>query len=73
MQFPVTQSQVGILQKNGNFTQKIAVDKNIYFGEGITELDGKLYWTFWKNKKIYIYSAETYEKTGEWDTPENME
>lgn len=50
-----TNSVVGILDSEGNFTEKIRENKDIFFGEGITEFDNKIFWTFWKNKKIFIY------------------
>lgn len=53
--FPDTNSVIGILDSYGNFIEKIRENKDIFFGEGITEFDGKIFWTFWKNKKIFVY------------------
>lgn len=36
--FPKTHSRIGILEKNGNFSEKIRENRDIFFGEGITKL-----------------------------------
>ncbi len=36
-----------------------------FFGEGIALLDGKIYQLTWREGKVFIYDAETFEKTGE--------
>lgn len=64
---PQTNSVIGIL-KNGDFQEYIRVDKNQFFGEGITEIHGILYWTFWKNQKIFAYNTDNFIKIWEFDT-----
>jgi glutamine cyclotransferase len=39
-------------------------DDNV-FGEGITELNGKIYQLTWQNKKGYVYDAVTFKKLSE--------
>lgn len=63
---PFTKSLVGILNlKTGKLDEKIELDRNIYFGEGIVLLNNKLYQLTYQNQKGFIYDAATFKKTGE--------
>ncbi len=44
---------------NGRIDRKISLDQQ-YFGEGHTFLDGKLYLITWRERKGFIYDAETF-------------
>lgn len=70
--FPYTESVFGILDSDGNFTKKWEADKFTYFGEGIAEFDGKIFWTFWKNKAIFVFD-KNFSKISEFSTPNNTE
>lgn len=63
---PYTKSEIGISDLNtGKFTQKAEIDRNKYFGEGITFFNNKLYQLTYKNQLGFIYDAKTFKKTGE--------
>lgn len=70
--FQNTNSVVGILEKNGKFLEKFRLDKNIFFGEGITFLNEKIFFITWKNQKWFILDAKNFEKISEF-TYENQE
>lgn len=40
---------------------------DLYFGEGLALLDGKLYQLTWQNNKALVYDLNTFDKTGEFD------
>ena len=44
----------------GKVLQKIDLDKQ-YFGEGMTILNGKIFWLTWQAKKGFIYNLETFQ------------
>ncbi len=63
---PFTRSLVGILNlKTCKLDEKIELDRNIYFGEGIVLLNNKIYQLTYQNQKGFIYDATTFKKTGE--------
>jgi glutamine cyclotransferase len=65
-----TRSIVGIVDPGtGDIAVKAELDRKIYFGEGITILNGKLYQLTWTNKKGFIYDLKTFKKTGEFTFP----
>jgi glutamine cyclotransferase len=65
-----TKSIVGIVDPaTGNIAVKAELDRKIYFGEGITILDDKLYQLTWTNKKGFIYDLKTFKKIGEFTFP----
>ena len=65
-EFPDAESLVGIIDpKTGKMDQKIRLDKEKYFGEGIVFLKDKLYQLTYLNQKGFIYDAATFKKTGE--------
>ncbi len=55
--------------KTGKVDKKITLDNNIYFGEGITILNGKIYQLTWQNHTGYIYDAKTFKKLQEFSYP----
>ncbi|PSK90624.1 glutaminyl-peptide cyclotransferase [Taibaiella chishuiensis] len=63
---PFTRSLIGILNlKTGKLDEKIEIDRNIYFGEGIVLLNNKIYQLTYQNQKGFIYDATTFKRTGE--------
>jgi glutamine cyclotransferase len=65
---PFTKSMIGILNlKTGKLDKKIELDRNIYFGEGIVLLNNKIYQLTYQNQKGFIYDANTFQKTGEFN------
>ncbi len=67
---PPYPSAFGIVNlKTGKVDKKVALDSKIYFGEGITILNGKIYQLTWQTHKGYIYDAKTYKKLQEFTYP----
>lgn len=52
--------------ETGNILKSAKLDKQ-YFGEGITMLNGKIFQLTWQSKVGFIYDAETFQKTGEFN------
>ncbi len=52
--------------ETGNILKSAKLD-NQYFGEGITMLNGKIFQLTWQSKIGFIYDAETFQKTGEFN------
>ena len=52
----------------GEVLQNIALPPE-YFGEGITELNGKIYQLTWKENTGFIYDAQSLEKLGQFSYP----
>ena len=58
-----TQSVLGSLDlKTGNIDIKAELDRDIYFGEGSTILNNKIYQLTYKNQKGFVYDAKTFEQ-----------
>lgn len=55
--------------KTGKVDRKVTLDNTIYFGEGITILNGKIYQLTWQTHKGYIYDAKTYKLLQEFSYP----
>ena len=55
--------------KTGKIQSKVQLDKNKYFGEGITILNRVLYQLTWKSGVGFTYDAKTFKKTGEFRIP----
>ncbi len=67
---PNTRSIFGIVDPTtGKISVKAELDKKIYFGEGITSLNGKIYQLTWTNKTGFIYDAKTFKKLGQFSFP----
>lgn len=63
-------SAVGILDlKTGKVNTKIQLDKELYFGEGITFFDNKLYLLTWKSGIGFIYDPVSFKKIGQFRLP----
>ena len=63
-----TKSLFGIVDlKTGKIDAKAELDREIYFGEGIVILKGKLFQVTYKNQKGFIYDAKTFKKIGEFN------
>jgi glutamine cyclotransferase len=63
-------SAVGILNlKTGKVDTKIQLDKELYFGEGITFFDNKLYLLTWKSGIGFIYDPVSFKKIGQFRLP----
>ncbi len=67
---PQTRSLFGVVDLNtGNIDVKAELDKNKYFGEGITFLNGRVYQLTYKSKVGFIYDATTFKKISEFVIP----
>ena len=61
-----TSSIIGILDpKTGKIDKKVTLDKAVYFGEGITILNGKLYQLTYKSKIGFVYDLKSFQKLKE--------
>lgn len=64
---PQTKSLFGIVDlKNGKIDTKVEIDKSIYFGEGISILNNKIYQLTYKNQTAFVYDAKTYKPLGKY-------
>lgn len=62
---PQTKSMIGITDiPTGKFEKKIEIDRNTYFGEGITFLKGKLFQLTYKGQVGFIYDEKTLKQLG---------
>jgi glutaminyl-peptide cyclotransferase len=60
-----TRSLIGPVDlATGKMAVKVEIDRNKYFGEGITFLNGNLYQLTYKNQTCFIYDAKTYKPKG---------
>jgi glutaminyl-peptide cyclotransferase len=67
---PPYPSAFGIVNlKTGKVDKKVSLDSKLYFGEGITLLNGKIYQLTWQNHQGYIYDAKTFKKLQEFSYP----
>lgn len=63
---PQTRSLFGSVDlKTGKLNVKAEIDKNAYFGEGITFLKGKVYQLTLTTQVGFIYDAKTFQKMGQ--------
>lgn len=53
----------------GKIDRKAELDRNKFFGEGITFLNGKWYQLTWTTKVGFIYEDKTFKKLGEFQIP----
>ncbi len=68
--FPQTRSLFGEVDlKTGRIEKKVELDKQKYFGEGISFLNGKVYQLTYKTKVGFIYDAGSFKKLGEFTFP----
>lgn len=62
---PQTKSLFGVVDlKTGKIDVKAEIDKNIYFGEGIVFLNGKVFQLTYKNQTGFIYDGKTFKNIG---------
>ena len=67
---PLTKSLFGTFDIiSGKINTKVMLDRNKYFGEGITFLNEKVYQLTYQNKIGFIYDAKTFKKLGEFHIP----
>ena len=65
---PQTKSLFGIVDlKTGKINVKAEIDRNVYFGEGIVILDGKVFQVTWKNQTGFVYDAKTFKNIGKFN------
>ncbi len=65
-ELPQTKSLFGIVDlKDGSIDTKVELDREKYFGEGITFLNEKVYQLTYKTKVGFIYDANTFKKIGD--------
>src|ERR1700761_3086338 len=63
-----TRSLVGPIDTlTGKMQNKIELDRNTYFGEGIVFLKGKLFELTYKNHVCFVYDAKTFKRIGEFN------
>ena len=69
-QKPPYPSAFGIADlKTGKVARKVSLDNAVYFGEGITIMNGKIYQLTWQNHTGFIYDAKTFKKLQEFTYP----
>jgi glutamine cyclotransferase len=67
---PQTKSLFGTLDlTTGKINKKVELDRNKYFGEGLSFLNGKVYQLTYQTKIGFIYDAKTFSKLGEFSFP----
>ena len=52
--------------KTGEVLQKVDLNDK-YFGEGMTIVNGKIYWLTWQARKGFVYDLETFKQLGSFD------
>ena len=69
-EYPLTQSLFGSVDlKTGKIQAKVELDRNVYWGEGITFLKDKWYQLTYTTKIGFIYDGKTFRKLGEFSLP----
>lgn len=67
---PQTRSLFGVVDlKTGKIDVKVELDRERYFGEGITYLNGKVFQLTYKSKIGFVYDETTYQKIQEFTIP----
>ena len=51
--------------KTGKVQKKVELDNKVFFGEGITFMNGNVYQLTYKNQKGFVYDAKTFKKIKE--------
>jgi glutamine cyclotransferase len=71
-QLPQTKSLFGIVNRStGKIDVKVELDKNKYFGEGITFLENKVFQLTYQSKEGFIYDAVSFKELGKFELPSN--
>lgn len=69
-ELPQTRSLFGVVDlKTGQIDVKVEIDRNKYFGEGITFLNGKVYQLTYQTRIGFVYDAVTFKKIREFPLP----
>ena len=69
-ELPQTRSLFGIVDlSTGIIDPKAELDRNVYFGEGIALLNGKIYQLTYTTRVGFIYDAKTYKRLGQFNLP----
>ncbi|QNF32169.1 glutaminyl-peptide cyclotransferase [Adhaeribacter swui] len=69
-EMPQTRSLIGIVDlKTGKIDEKIELDRNKYFGEGMVILNDKIYQLTYTTKVGFVYDAKTFKKLQEFTFP----
>jgi glutamine cyclotransferase len=69
-ELPQTRSLFGPVNlKTGAISPKAELDRQKYFGEGITFLNGKVFQLTYQTKKGFIYDAKSFQKISEFTFP----
>jgi glutamine cyclotransferase len=59
---PETKSLFGKLNiQNGNFIQYVELDRDLFYGEGSTIIDNKIYFLTYKTQLCFVYDLKTFE------------
>ncbi|WP_258101485.1 glutaminyl-peptide cyclotransferase [Marinoscillum pacificum] len=67
---PQTRSLFGTIDLNtGAIDVKVELDREQYFGEGITFLNGRVYQLTYQSQKGFVYDDSTYEQIQEFSIP----
>jgi glutamine cyclotransferase len=67
---PQSKSLFGIVDSaTGVIDAKVELDRDTYFGEGITFLNGKVYQLTYQSKIGFIYDATSFKELGRFDLP----
>jgi glutamine cyclotransferase len=67
---PQSRSLFGIVDTlTGRIKVKVEIDRDKYFGEGITFLNGKVYQLTYQTKVGFIYDEKTFKRIGEFTIP----
>tara|TARA_B100000809_G_scaffold113601_1_gene112111 strand:- start:3376 stop:4215 length:840 start_codon:yes stop_codon:yes gene_type:complete len=71
-ELPQTKSLFGIVDSaTGLIDTKVELDRETYFGEGITFLNDKVYQLTYQAKIGFIYDATTFKELGKFNLPSN--
>lgn len=63
---PGTKSYLGVVDtKDGIVKNKIELDRKVFFGEGIAIINDTIFQLTYKNRKGFLYDANTFKKIGE--------
>jgi glutamine cyclotransferase len=67
---PQTQSLFGVVDTtSGEIDVAVRLDKSLYFGEGITILDGKIYQLTYTSQTGFVYDESTHNKIATFNIP----
>lgn len=68
--FSYAKSRVGVVDLlTGKIDERLVLNSDRFFGEGITFLNGKLFQLTYKSRLGFVYDAKTFEKINEFNIP----